>query len=95
MKDFSLRVLALVCSVVFLASSSTMASNVSPDSSEIGRTWSVEYAARKGKARGRGDTKAEAYADAAGRVPSGATTGRAQYFKTGQRYSCWLFWTKG
>jgi len=29
------------------------------------------------------------------RVPSGATTGRAQYFKTGQRYSCWLFWTKG
>ena len=54
MKDFSIRVLALVCSVVFLTSSSTMASNVSPYSSEIGRTSSVEYAASKGKARGRG-----------------------------------------
>jgi hypothetical protein len=50
--------------------------------------------AQTGKAIGHGPTKADAHAQAAGRVPRGATTGQVQYFINGNGFACWIHWTK-
>ena len=59
------------------------------------QTEAIQLATRKGKVYGRGKTKGDAYADAAGKIPNGSTPGKAHYTgsdRTG--WGCWLEWRK-
>jgi len=60
---------------------------------EPGPSGGSAYGAR-GVVRGQGNTKAEAYAKAAGKLPRGAVPGNASYSTGGHRWSCDLRYSK-
>lgn len=56
---------------------------------------SRESGVKTGKVYARGKTKAEAYAEAAGKIPNGATPGKPSYIGSDRSgWGCWLEWTK-
>ncbi len=65
------------------------------DFEAIGRKSALVQFSTHGSVVGRGKTKGEAYADAAGKIPDGATPGKASYVGSdSQGWTCWLAWTK-
>ena len=86
-------------SLQFIIALSAAALIVPPaDSLAIGgeavREW-TESGVKKGKVYARGKTKAEAYAEAAGKIPSGATPGKPSYIGSDRSgWGCWLEWSK-
>ena len=45
------------------------------------QTEAIQLATRKGKVYGRGKTKGDAYADAAGKIPNGSTPGKSPLYR--------------
>jgi hypothetical protein len=82
-----------VCFAILLLAPPLGARGMEINVVEPGPSGGSAYGAR-GVVRGQGNTKAEAYAKAAGKLPRGAVPGNASYSTGGHRWSCDLHYSK-